>query len=602
MSHSEQYDKDESNLLSSHSLSWWEIWKRLIEISHVYGPKLVQSMWLLVLAALLQGGALACIMPLFVAVFTTQDAQLVFFWLGVMTVLMLLSSAARWGAQGFDFRGDMAQNTHQLRTRLGEKLRIVPLETLKDKRAGEVNATLLGNVDENMAYTLTIANMLLNALLCPFVVAVFTLYYDWRLGLLLMLIFPTLIPLYRWLAPRFSRGVDNYVAAHQQMNANILEYTQGIQVMRATGCVGEKAERLQESLAYLEKVQVEGQEKGTKPNLLISSVFELGMLFVFGCGAYLVTKGETDLAVLAALLVVIVRYAEPLSSFIGYTKIIHLVEASLVRIETLLKVTGLPQLPPQEPQSYDIEFEKVDFSYQGSKHSDLKEFDLKIPARSMTALVGPSGAGKTTVTRLLMRYADPQNGCVKIGGVDVRAIPAESINHLISVVFQDVYLFDDTILANIRMARPEASELEVQQAAIAANCHDFIRSLPQGYHTRVGDIGSRLSGGERQRISIARAILKNAPILILDEPTAALDTESEVAVQAAIDHLIKDKTVIVVAHRLSTITSASNIVVVDQGMLAEQGTHHELLRKRGRYSVMWQAQQRVKHWHLAEGA
>jgi len=309
---------------------------------------------------------------------------------------------------------------------------------------------------------------------------------------------------------------------------------------------------------------------------------------------------ETDLAVLAALLVVIVRYAEPLASFINYTKIIHLVEASLLRIEALLIVPELPQLPEQHPQRYDISFEQVDFSYQGSNQPNLIGFNLTIPARSMTALVGPSGAGKTTVTRLLMRYADPQKGGVKIGGVDIRAIPPETLNSLVSVVFQDVYLFDDTILANIRMARPEASDSEVQQAAKAANCHAFITRFPQGYLTHVGDIGSRLSGGERQRISIARAILKNAPILVLDEPTAALDTESEVAVQSAIDTLIKDKTVIVIAHRLSTVTSASNIVVVEDGRLVEQGIHNELIANPGRYCSMWQAQQRVKNWHLAE--
>lgn len=600
MSHADQLEQNANEIQPSRSLTWWEIWQRLIAISGSYGPKLKRSMWLLIAAAVLQGGALACILPMFVAIFTIQDAQAVVQWLVVMTLLTLLSLVARWGSQGFDFRGDMAKNSHQLRTRLGEKLRVVPLESLKDKRAGEVNATLLGNVDENMAYTLTIANMLLNALLCPLIVAVCTLYYDWRLGMLLMLIFPTLIPLYRWLAPRFNSGISNYVDAHQQLNANVLEYTQGIQVMRSTGCAGEKAQRLQESLAYLEKVQTEGQEKGTKPNLLISSVFELGLLIVFGCGAYWVVQRETDLAVLAALLVVIVRYAEPLASFINYTKIIHLVEASLLRIEALLIVSELPQLPEQHPQRYDISFEQVDFSYQGSNQPNLIGFNLTIPARSMTALVGPSGAGKTTVTRLLMRYADPQKGGVKIGGVDIRAIPPETLNSLVSVVFQDVYLFDDTILANIRMARPEASDSEVQQAAKAANCHAFITRFPQGYLTHVGDIGSRLSGGERQRISIARAILKNAPILVLDEPTAALDTESEVAVQSAIDTLIKDKTVIVIAHRLSTVTSASNIVVVEDGRLVEQGIHNELIANPGRYCSMWQAQQRVKNWHLAE--
>ena len=197
-----------------------------------------------------------------------------------------------------------------------------------------------------------------------------------------------------------------------------------------------------------------------------------------------------------------------------------------------------------------------------------------------------------------MRHADPQAGRVAIGGVDVRAIPQERLNALVSVVFQDVYLFDDSILANIRMARPDATGEEVEAAARAAHCHEFIARLPEGYATRVGDIGGRLSGGERQRISIARAMLKNAPIVILDEPTAALDTESEIAVQAAIDALVRDRTVIVIAHRLSTITAADQILVIDGGQLVEAGRHGELLARAGRYARMWQAQQASKNWHV----
>jgi len=213
-------------------------------------------------------------------------------------------------------------------------------------------------------------------------------------------------------------------------------------------------------------------------------------------------------------------------------------------------------------------------------------------------LRGTSSSGKTTLTRLLLRHFDPQEGSVKIGDADLRQIPPEQLNARVSVVFQDVYLFDDTVRANIHMARPDATREEVEHAARMAHC-DFIERLPQGWDTRLGDIGGRLSGGERQRISIARALLKNAPILILDEPTAALDTESERAVQTAIDALVQEKTVIVIAHRLSTIAGADQIVVLDGGRIVQTGTHADLVQQKdGRYARMWAAQQRVKSWHV----
>ncbi|WYX38106.1 ATP-binding cassette domain-containing protein [Achromobacter xylosoxidans] len=205
--------------------------------------------------------------------------------------------------------------------------------------------------------------------------------------------------------------------------------------------------------------------------------------------------------------------------------------------------------------------------------------------------MGPSGSGKTTLTRLLMRHADPQRGAVRIGGVDIRSLPAADLNRLISTVFQDVHLFDDTVLGNIGMARPDASEADIHAAARAAHCLDFIERLPQGWQTRLGEAGGRLAGGERQRLSIARAILKNAPIVILDEPTAALDTESELAVQAAIDTLVADRSVIVIAHRLSTIVAADRILVFEDGRITQRGTHAQLLAVPGRYRQMWLAQQ-----------
>ena len=273
-------------------------------------------------------------------------------------------------------------------------------------------------------------------------------------------------------------------------------------------------------------------------------------------------------------------------------------EAGFEKIEKFLAIKPLPtEHPQQTPKNFDITFENLTFGYAESKAPELNHINLTLPERSMTALVGPSGSGKTTLTRMIMRYADPQQGQVNIGGIDIRALSQENLMSHISVVFQDVYLFDDTVLNNIRMGKPDATDEEVEAAARSAHCHQFISRLPNGYQTQIGDIGGTLSGGERQRISIARAILKDAPIVMLDEPTAALDTESELAVQQAIDELVKNRTVIVIAHRLSTIVGADQIVVLEDGAIVQSGKHAELIEQPGRYQSMWQAQQGVKNWH-----
>ena len=578
-----------------------ETWRQLMTSARSRAPRLRASLTGLALAAIAQGLALACLMPLFQALIPSAGWRAALPWLLAMTGLMLACTVIRWWAQGFDYRGDMVRNTHELRSELGAQLRRIPLEALQDKRAGGVNATLLGNVDETLSYILTIANMMATALLTPLTVALAALWFDWRMGLILLLVFPPLIPLYRWRRPAYGRGMRMLADAHERTGADILEYVQGLPVLRATCCTGEKAQRLQASFAHLEKIQTIGQRKGAKPNLILATVMELAVLLVVFLGAWFVAQGSLDIAVLAALMVIVVRFGEPLATFVLYSKVIDLIEAALGKIDALLAIKPLPQQASTGmPGEFSIDFIGVEFAYAGQAQSTLKGFSAQLPARRMSALVGPSGSGKTTVTRLLMRHADPQAGRVLIGGVDIRTLSPEQLNGLISVVFQDVYLFDDTILANIRMARPQASDEEVEAAARAAHCHEFITRLPEGYQTRVGDIGGRLSGGERQRISIARAMLKNAPIVVLDEPTAALDTESEVAVQRAIDALVRERTVIVIAHRLSTIAAADQILVIDEGRVVESGRHAELLAGNGRYARMWQAQQSVKHWRVGE--
>ncbi|WP_395756974.1 ABC transporter ATP-binding protein [Achromobacter sp. EB05] len=572
---------------------WRDTYRRLLRSAGSQAGRLRASLCLLLLAAVCQGLSLACIVPLFVHVTRGDPWRAALVWLAGFTLLAAAAIVLRWRAQGFDYRGHMARATHELRVLLGEQLRRMPLEALQAHRTGGIAAKLLGGVDEQMNYALTVINLILGAIVTPAAAAVALLAWDWRLGVALMLVFPAIVPLYRWRRPALDRGHDATGRANEALNAELLEYMQGLPVCLATGRAGAANERLRAGFEQLEQLQREHHRRGAKPSLMVAAVVESGMLAILGCGMLWVTQGSLAPAALGAVLVLVARFAEPLATFVNFTTVLALIEAALARIEELRAVAPLPQWPSQGGPvgPADIRIEGLEFRYAGGTAPALRDIDLDLPARGLTALVGPSGSGKTTLTRLLMRHADPQRGAIRIGGVDIRGLPPADLNRLISTVFQDVHLFDDSVIGNIGMARPEAGEAEVRAAARAAHCLDFIERLPQGWQTRLGEAGGKLSGGERQRLSIARAILKDAPIVILDEPTAALDTESELAVQAAIDTLVAERSVIVIAHRLSTIVAADRILVFEDGRIIQRGTHAELLAQPGRYRRMWQAQQ-----------
>ncbi|CAB3833982.1 Putative multidrug export ATP-binding/permease protein [Achromobacter dolens] len=572
---------------------WRDTYRRLLRSAGSQAGRLRASLCLLLLAAVCQGLSLACIVPLFVHVTRGDPWRAALAWLAGFTLLAAAAIVLRWRAQGFDYRGHMARATHELRVLLGEQLRRMPLEALQAHRTGGIAAKLLGGVDEQMNYALTVINLILGAIVTPAAAAVALLAWDWRLGVALMLVFPAIVPLYRWRRPALDRGHDATGRANEALNAELLEYMQGLPVCLATGRAGAANERLRAGFEQLEQLQREHHRRGAKPSLMVAAIVESGMLAILGCGMLWVTQGSLAPAALGAVLVLVARFAEPLATFVNFTTVLALIEAALARIEELRAVAPLPQWPSQAGPAgpADIRIEGLEFRYAGGTAPALRDIDLDLPARGLTALVGPSGSGKTTLTRLLMRHADPQRGAIRIGGVDIRGLPPADLNRLISTVFQDVHLFDDSVIGNIGMARPEAGEAEVRAAARAAHCLDFIERLPQGWQTRLGEAGGKLSGGERQRLSIARAILKDAPIVILDEPTAALDTESELAVQAAIDTLVAERSVIVIAHRLSTIVAADRILVFEDGRITQRGTHAELLAQPGRYRRMWQAQQ-----------
>ena len=289
-------------------------------------------------------------------------------------------------------------------------------------------------------------------------------------------------------------------------------------------------------------------------------------------------------------------------ALLPYISLYHLIEQGKISAERIIEVLDAPVLPvlapPQTPKDASVSFHHVHFRYPGRAENALTDISFTAPAGSLTALVGSSGAGKTTVARLIPRFWDADSGSIRIGGADIRHLIPEALMAQVAFVFQDNFLFSGTIADNIRLGTPDASDGEVEAAARAAQCHDFIMTLPDGYQTAVGERGATLSGGERQRITIARAILQNRPILILDEATAFADAENEALLMRALAALMQDKTVLMIAHRLATIRHATQILVFDHGQLVEQGDHASLIAQNGRYTRLWQASQTAQNWQI----
>ncbi|NEZ54393.1 ABC transporter ATP-binding protein [Adonisia turfae] len=576
-------------------------YRRMMRVAGSHQPQLQTTLLLSVGASIIQGIIFALFFPLLSALMASPgiDIQQVWRLLALFSFLVIGEGAIRWRELDFGWltSTDMA---YDLRLRLAEKLRQMPLEELNKRQSGDLNIVMSGNVSEIVLWIGSLATLIIQTLIVPLMTVLVTLFIDWRLAVSLLLTFPLAIPIYRYTRDLVKRSLRDVSMADAEAASRIVEYIQGLPVLKSTGQVGASSQLLQAALDRQRQVQAKGERLITLPLVTMATLVEVGILLIISLGILFILQGSLSIPVLLALIVIAMRFTEPISQLIAYTSILDLMEVGLERVETVMAIPALPVHPAStQLTQFDITFEHVSFRYAQQQEWALRNVSFQLPSKSLTALVGPSGSGKTTITRLISRFADVQQGAIRIGGVDVGQVDATHLMTSISVVFQDVYLFDDTILNNIRMAKPEATDMEVEAAARSANCHEFIMRLAHGYDTRIGEIGGTLSGGERQRVSIARAILKDAPIVLLDEPTSALDTESEVAVQTAINHLIADKTVIVIAHRLSTITNADLILVLEDGEIVEQGTSGELLNQKGRYANLWNAQQQSQSWRIA---
>ncbi|MEV6349758.1 ABC transporter ATP-binding protein [Actinoplanes sp. NPDC051851] len=519
-------------------------------------------------------------------------------WLGVLAVAVVATAVAYWVQAQLGYRLGM-ELSRALHHKIGDHLAGLPLGWFTAARVGRVAQMSTGGVKDVMGVPAHLLQPVVTAYVTPAVVVLAMYLLDWRLALAATVTIPLIILVFRWSA-RLMTATDQAADAAGVEAANrLVEYAQQQSVLRAHGRTGDGFAQLSTALDDVERVS-RRQLYTSAPGLIGAAlVVQLSVTVVIVAGVALAVWGEVDAASLVALLVLTVRFAEPLLAAADLGGALRMARNSLDRIDELL---GTPVLPtpgtaPDYTSDGSIVLDGVTFGYTPSRPV-LDGVSLTVPARSMTALVGASGSGKTTIVRLVARFFDVDSGTVRVGGADVRDLTTEQLMSQISVVFQDVYLFDASIMDNIRTGRPGANDLDVLAAAHLARVDEIAARLPDGYETRVGEGGARLSGGERQRISIARAILKDAPIVLLDEATAALDPENEAAVGSALSALTANRTLLVIAHRLQTVQAADRIVVLDGGRIAESGTHESLLTAGGRYAAFWSERTRAQGWRL----
>ena len=485
-----------------------------------------------------------------------------------------------------------------LRKTITEKVGILPMGYLSHRNSGAFKKIISDDVERIETFVAHQIPDFVKAVALPLLTLGYLFSEDWRLALiscLPLLVLVVIMPL--MFGSKNQNLTQKYHHSLEEMSAGIVEYVRAMPVMKIFQQSAETFDKYGKKVLTFHRFVSDWIRHSSPPFAIFMSFASNAMLPVLALGLYLYFHNGLTLATLLFFLILGTGYMRPVFAMSNMAMQLQLIEQGVQQIDKILEAPVLPEThTPQEPSHYDIRFDKVSFAYDG-EHYVLNDINFIAKEGSITALVGPSGAGKSTVGQLLSRFWDVQEGNISIGGVDIRQLSTEKLMKMVSFVFQDSFMFAQTMYENIRMGMNKTKE-EVIAAAKAAQIHDFIMSLPKGYDTLFGQQGVHLSGGEQQRFQLARAILKDAPILVLDEATAFADPENEYKIQQAFSELIKGKTVLVIAHRLSTITTADQIIVFEKGEINAIGTHNELLQSSELYQRMWNAHNRAKEWNI----
>ena len=515
--------------------------------------------------------------------------------LGLVVVFLILSFVTHL-QQYYATYGLVYNEVKSTRLSLAERLRKLPLGYFGKRDLADLTETIMGDVNRMEHVWSHVLGYLYGAYISTTIIAVCLLVYDWRLAIACLWGVPVAFGLLFGTRKISARTSERTKKAAIRVSDGIQEALENVREIRATNQEERYLAGLNQKIDDHEKATIQG-ELGTGIFVNAASVImRLGVATTILVGAGLILSGQIDFMLLFLFLLVITRVYAPFDQSLALIAEMFVSQVSADRMNEIYDTPTAEGAEVFQPKGHDIEFDHVGFAYDKKKVLDGVSFTAR--EGEVTALVGPSGSGKSTCARLAARLWDVTEGSIKVGGVDISTVDPEALLTDYSMVFQDVVLFDDTVMENIRLGKRGATDEEVRAAAEAANCGEFICRLPQGYDTPIGENGAKLSGGERQRISIARALLKNAPIVLLDEATASLDVENETKVQGALSRLLTGKTVLVIAHRMRTVAGADHIVVLENGHVAEQGTPAELMECGGLYRRMVELQSESARWQL----
>lgn len=516
----------------------------------------------------------------------TATIQRVLFFSGIAAICQLIKMLLTWRSSLMSHKISFTI-LKNIREAITDRMVKVPMGVMLETPTGTFKNLIVDNVaklEDSMAHFMPELPSNIAAPLCS-ILLIFIL--DWRMGLASLITIPLGILFFAAMMRGYGPRMENYMRSANDMNSSLVEYVSGIQVIKAFNRSASSYGKYSKSVNYFHDSTMEWWSQCWFWNAAARAVLPSTLLGTLPVGAWLYMEGTLSLPVFLISLVVPLGFVAPLMKVSEAMEQVSMIKGNLEQVTAFLKTPELVR--PSEPVSLGertYQFEDVHFGYKETEV--LHGISFQTRPGTMTAIVGPSGSGKSTIAKLMAGFWDVTSGSVRFGGQDIRQIPFEQLMGEISYVAQDNFLFDKSIRENIRMGNPAATDEEVEDAAKAANCHDFIMQLEQGYDTLAGDAGDRLSGGERQRITIARAMLKPSSVVILDEATAYADPENEALIQQAISKLVAGKTLIVVAHRLNTIRNADQILVVANGNIAGRGTQEELLRECPIYQKMWQ--------------
>lgn len=567
-----------------------------------YAAEYKKELWLALFLILLS--VIAGVMPYFVA------NKMIVGYLegtfgGTKSVILACSAIAAFlilksvlNAAGITFSHRAAYGTlYEMRKKFSDKIATMPLGDVTGNGSGFYKKKI---IDDIGSLEVAIAHIFVEGipnLLIPVIVLLIIFTNDWRMGLLSLGSLPVSFLAMRSMMANGMKKMPGYYGAQSKLNNTIIDYIAGMDVVKIFGQTRASYKKYAANVENYREYAYDWTASSWLPMSVIGVVLPCTVILTLPVGLLLYAAGSLSLQTFIFTLLLNLSIGIPFHKAYMFVPTIPNLNYAVESLEKSFESPGVQTGDEQTISDHaDVMFDRVSFSY--GNEDVLRQISFRAKPGTLTALVGPSGGGKSTIARLLVHFWDVRDGSIKVGGKDIREYTADALADAISFVSQDNFLFDGTILENIRISKPDSSEEDVYAAAKAAACHDFIMALPEGYDTQVGLDGGKLSGGEKQRITIARAILKDSPIIVLDEATAYIDTENEDLIQSAIHHLLEGKTVIMIAHRLHSIMDADQIIVVDKGELIAQGIHEDLLAECRLYQTLWKADTEVKGWQM----